>query len=280
MSMSGFQELLGSKIPKSRMRYAPRSFDLVGDICIVEIKDDVRKYEKKIAGAIMQLHKNVKVIAKKASAMHGEFRVRKLRVISGEKRTETVYKESGCLMKLDVARAYFSVRLSHERERIAALVKDGENVLVMFAGVGPFALVIAKKNPRANVTGIELNPVAARYFEENIRLNKTHNCISIKGDVRKVIPARFNSHFDRVLMPLPKSAEDFLGVAFKAAKNNAAVHFYNFGAEETVFEDVRKKIDNAAKKARVRIKILNERIVRPYAPHIVQMCIDFQVVKK
>jgi len=276
--MNTINDILKSKIPKGKMQFIPRSFDLIGSIAVVEIKNEVKKYEKKIAEAIMQLHKPVRTVAKKASSMHGEFRVRKVKIIAGEHSTETIYREHGVAMKLDVAKTYFSVRLSHERERISSLVKDKENVLVMFAGVGPFALVIAKKKPRANVVGIELNPTATKYFKENVKLNKLDNCIAIKGDVRKIIPKKFKNWADRVLMPLPKSAETFLDVAFKAAKKNATVHFYNFGAEED-FEEIREKIAMAAKKSGANIKIMNEKIVRPYAPHIVQVCIDFRVRK-
>ncbi|MBS3067138.1 class I SAM-dependent methyltransferase family protein [Candidatus Micrarchaeota archaeon] len=293
--MTTLLDLLKSKIPKSKLQFAPRSFDLIGSMAIVEIKDEVKKYEKQIANAIMQLHKPIRTVVKKSSAMKGEYRVRRVKIIAGGKSTETIYREHNVAMRFDVAKTYFSVRLSHERERVAALVKNKENVLVMFAGVGPFALVIAKKHPKANVIGIEKNPAAAKYFEENIKLNKLQNCKAIRGDVRKVIAIgswplasgqklkansqRLISWADRILMPLPKSAENFLDVAFKAAKNNCVIHFYNFGADENVFEQVREKINKAAKKCNVKIKILNEKIVRPYAPHIVQVCIDFKVNK-
>ncbi len=272
-------DILKSKIPKSKLAFVPRSFDLIGSIAVVNIKPEVKKYEKEIAKAIMQLHNPVKTVLKKASTMHGEYRVRKVKFIAGEKSTETLYRENNVAIKLDVAKTYFSVRLSHERERIAALVKDKENVLVMFAGVGPFALVIAKKYPKVNVVGIELNPNAAKHFEENIELNKLTNCTAICGDVRKFISRKFKNWANRILMPLPKSAETFLDVAFKAAKNNAIVHLYNFGAEENAFEQVKQKINKAAKKSKVKIKILNENIVRPYAPHIVQVCVDFKIKK-
>ena len=275
--MPNLFDILSRSIPKSKLAYVTRSFDMIGSIAIAEVKPEVRKYGKTIAKAIMQLHKNITTVAKKSSAMSGEYRVRRLKIIGGNKTTETVYRESGCLMKLDVSKVYFSVRLSHERERVAALVKNGENVLVMFAGVGPFALVIAKKNPAASVVGIELNPTATRYFQENIKLNKQKNCTAIKGDVRRIVPRKFKNFADRILMPLPKSAETFLDVAFKAAKSNAVIHLYNFGQEESVFEEVEKKISDAAKKAKIKVQILNEKVVRPYAPHIVQVCVDFKI---
>jgi tRNA (guanine37-N1)-methyltransferase len=273
------KDLLSNVLNENEMQKVVTSFDIVGDVAIIEIPRGLGKKERQIAEALMKIHKNVRVVVKKLGAMSGRYRIRKIKIIAGEKRTETIYKEHGCLMKLDVAKVYFSVRLSHERERIASLVNDGENVLVMFAGVGPFALIIAKKKPNAHVVGIELNPTAAKYFQENIVLNKLKNCESIKGDVRKVIPEKFVGWADRILMPLPKSADNFLDVAFIAAKNNAIIHFYYFAPEEKAFSEAEKKIKKVADNARIKIEILNKKIVRPYAPGIVQIVVDFKVKK-
>ncbi len=273
------REALLDTLTKKELEKLITSFDIIGDVAIIEIPRGLGKKQKKIAHALISIHKNVHVVAKKLGSMEGKFRVRPLKIILGESRTETEYKESGCKIKLDVAKVYFSVRLSHERERIAQLIKPKENVLVMFAGVGPFALVAAKKNQDANIVGIELNPIAAEYFKQNIRLNKLKNCQAIQGDVRKVIPDRFIRWADRILMPLPKSAEDFLDVAFIAAKNGAVIHFYNFGKEEIAFEEAKDKIKKAAAKNGVRFQVLDQRIVRPYAPRIVQVATDFRIIK-
>ena len=144
------KEALSSKFSEEELRHLTKAFDIIGDIAIIEIPDELVSREKEIAEAIMQVHRNVKVVAKKLGGMTGEYRVRPLKIIAGENRTETEYHENGCRMRFDVAKTYFSVRLSHERERIAAQVKDGENILALFAGVGPFPLVIARKNKGKN----------------------------------------------------------------------------------------------------------------------------------
>ncbi len=273
------EEALEGELSYEEIRLATKSFDIIGDLAIIEIPEEMKHKEKLIANALISVHPNVKVVAKKTGAMEGEFRVRPLKVIAGENRTETIHKENDCLMRIDPAKSYYSVRLSHERERIAELVKDGETVLVMFAGVGPFALVIAKKKPKTKVVGIELNPAATACFQENIKLNKLNNCEAVLGDVREVIPKRFVGFADRILMPLPKSAFDFLDVAIMAAKDNAIIHFYCFGKEETVFEDARAMVNNAAKKSGVKSEIVNQKIVRPYAPRIVQISTDFKIMR-
>jgi len=232
-----------------------------------------------IAEAVLSVHKNIKVVAKKMGPMEGEFRVRKLRVIAGENRTETIYKENGVRMKLDVAKVYFSVRLGTERKRISELVTPGERILALFAGVGPFALVIAKSHPDAEIVAIELNPDAVRYMEENIKLNKFKKIKAVLGDAREVVVREYLNWADRVTMPLPKSADAFLDVAIAGVKDGGVVHFYAFANEADPYSGPRKKIEEEARKAGASIEFLNEKIVRPYAPRVVQVVIDFRVRK-
>ena len=166
-----------------------KSFDIFGDIALVEINGKVSKAEeKKIAKAVMKMHPSIKVVTKKTGPISGEYRVRKLKVIGGENRTDTIHKEEGCIFHLDIANSYYSPRLVYERRRISALVNDDEDVFVPFAGVGPFAIVIAKNHPKTRVWANELNPDAYKYMLENIRLNKTPNVIPIDGDAKKAVP--------------------------------------------------------------------------------------------
>ena len=285
MSVNTIRDILSSSIPKTKQSFIPTSYDLIGTIAIVEIKPELKKYEKKIATAIQSVHKHILTVAKKASPMKGKYRVRKLKIILGKRSTETTYKEHGCIIALDVAKVYFSVRLSHERERISALVKTQEHVLVMFAGVGPFALVIAKKHPGTNVVGIELNPTAVRYFKENIVRNKLTNCTVLRGDVKKIISTKLKTQnrklvnwADRICMPLPHGADKFLNHAFMGIKNEGTIHFYSL-IENGITDRIIDTISRAAKKNKCTYSIINSRVVRPYAPHISQMVFDIKVDK-
>ena len=97
-----------------------------------------------VANKIMSIHKGVKTVFVQNSPIFGDFRVRELKLVAGENKTITKYKESGCVFAVDVEKCYFSPRLLHERSRIASLVKPGETVVNMFAGVGCFSIIIAK----------------------------------------------------------------------------------------------------------------------------------------
>ncbi len=259
------------------------SYDIIGDICVVEIKPEYKKFEQEIASCLLDIHPNIRMVCAKASPMEGEFRVRKFRVLKVRENksatTETIYKEHGVIMKLDVAKVYFSPRLSFERGRIVRKVGEKENVMVFFAGVGPFALVIAKHHPKTKVVGIELNPHACKYFEENILLNKLENVKAVFGDVKEK-KNMYRGWADRVLMPLPKGAELFISDALDVLKKEGIIHLYSFQPVENAFLLAQEKLEKECANKGWEAKIIEKRIVRPFSPTTVQVVIDAFVKKR
>jgi len=258
----------------------PNSFDIIGHIAIVEVPERLKRKKKLIAKVIMDLNKHIKTVLEKASERKGIYRIRKYRFIAGERKFETIHKEYGCLFKLDPTKVYFSPRELTERQRIASQVKENETVMVMFAGVAPYAIQIAKKQPKVKeVIAIEINPVAAKYARENVVLNKVDDKVKIiEGDVREKCK-EFYGKCDRIVMPLPKGAEDFLDIAVKCLKRKGYIHFYNWGNEPNIFENAEKIIKDELSKMNVKYKIINERKVLPYAPRKWKVCIDIFVKK-
>jgi tRNA (guanine37-N1)-methyltransferase len=271
------EEELGGKLNAREMDALVKSFDIVGDIAVVEVPPSLAKKQKLIAAAIMKLHRNVKVVAKKTGGTAGEFRIRPVKVIAGEKRTTTVYREGGCEFGLDLNKAYFSSRLGTERSRIAALVKEGEHVLVPFAGVGPFAIRIGKAVPSAEVAGIELNPEAGRYFALNVALNRCRNVIVLEGDVAKLLPGRYRGWADRAVMPHPTEGARFLANVIPCLKKGGILHYYAFGDSRNPYETAEKQVKEAAGKLGRKAEIVFRRIARPYSKDTVQAVIDARI---
>ena len=209
-----------------------RSFEIIGNVVVIDIPDEVYHLKDEIVKAILEKHKHVKTVLRKVGEVSGDYRVASYEVIYGGE-TETVVKEHGCRFLLDPTKVYYSVKLSGERERIFRLVKPGERVLVMFAGVGPFAITIAKNAEPEEVVGVELNPKAVEYFRKNVKLNRVEDVVKVyEGDVRKVVP-ELEGKFDRILMPSPNNAQDFADVAALKAKKGSCIHYYTFaGVEE------------------------------------------------
>ena len=253
---------------------ASHGYDLLGNIAIIDAEP---KLAKKIAELITHINKNVKTVLRKAGAVEGVYRKRAYRYVLGKKNFVAHYKENGCIFEFDVRKVFFSPRLAYERQRIASQVKEGENVVVMFAGVGPFAIEIAKKVPSSKVVAIELNRHGYKYMLKNIKLNKASNVIPILGDVSKV-SKKFKGFADRIVMPLPKEANNFLDSVLAVAKKKAIVHYYRFTSRDSKFSRVEKEINDFFK-GKARVKIVNERLVRPYSSKEVEVVIDFTIEK-
>ena len=69
----------------------------------------------------------------------------------------------------------------------------------MFSGSGVYPVVISKNTKAKEIYGIEINPIAHKYAEENIKLNKLKNIKLFCGDVKKTIP-KLNRKFDRIFL--------------------------------------------------------------------------------
>lgn len=265
-------------LPDDKLGLLPRSFDIIGSkkkaVAIIEIPDALKGYEQLIASAIMNVHRNVSSILAKESERLGELRIRDLRLVAGDADTEVVHKESGCFFKLDPRKVYFSTRESVERERIAAKVGEGESILVMFSGVGPFAICMAKRHRTVRVTAVEINPCAHNYCVENIHLNKVADQVhAIMGDVREVCP-KLGATFDRILMPLPKGAHKFLDVVIPLLRDEGVLHFYHWAPEPDLFSRAEELIAKATGNHRRMAEILERRRVSQYSPRVWKIRID------
>ena len=254
---------------------ASSGVDVVGDIAIVRLAGFTGKEKRKIGESLLEEMKNVRVVLEQEGGIEGEYRLRKLSHLAGEKRTLTVHRENGCAFKVDVARTYFSPRLSTERLRVAEEVGPKERVLNMFAGVGPFSILIAKK-AGAKVTSCEINAYAAELHEENDRLNKVSGLVTVVNGDAAYLPERLGVKFDRILLPHPSQADRFLPAALKLAKKGGRLVYYRhlLGVDEK----------EAAKALRRELKTLLPpqsrsalRRVRDVGPRWVEMAAEIRL---
>ncbi len=255
------------------------AFDQIGDIIIVRIPDSLLPKKKLIGEALLKEVKIVKSVFYQASPVEGDFRTRNLEILAGEDRTETEYKEFGCRFAVDVANAFFSPRLSTERERIANLIQEGEIMVNMFAGVGMFSIMAAKKK-KCTVYSIDINPIASKLCEKNIELNKlAGKVISINGDTSKIIEGKLQDKADRTLMLLPERSDEFLETAIKTTKDGGIVHYYSH-----IHADKKSDAGKLSEKhyldvTTVKSEILTSKIVRPVGPRYYQTVVDVKISK-
>ncbi len=254
------------------------SYDLVGDIAVLEVPEERLKEGKRAALMLLKSNPRIKTVLRKASNRKGEFRLKEYAWLAGEKKFVTLHKENGCVFKIDLPNAYFSPRLSSERARIASKVKNGEKILALFAGVGPFPIVIAKRKS-VLVKAVELNPKAVALMRENVKLNKLEGKIEVFEGDASVYARKLGKWAGRILMTLPRGSEAFLNVVVKHARKGCIVHYYNVGGEhEGFFGKAISKIKNACAENKRKCRILGKRKVLPYAPRVYSICIDFKLL--
>ena len=255
------------------------AFDQIGDIIIVRIPDSLISKKKIIGKALLEQVKTAKSVFHQSSPVEGDFRTRNLELIEGDEKTETEYKENGCRFIVDVEKAFFSPRLSTERERISNLVNDNDVIINMFGGVGMFSLLAAKKKS-CTVYNIDINPVASKLCEENIKLNKLKGkVISLNGDATEIIKEKLQDTADRVLMLLPERSDEFLDIAISSLRKNGVIHYYSHIHAEKKQDAPKLSEEHFLNINKIQAKIMTSRVVRPVGPRFYQTVVDVKIQK-
>ena len=255
------------------------AFDQIGDIIIVRIPESLLSKKKLIGETLLKEVKIARSVFYQASAVEGDFRTRNLEILAGEDKTETEYKEFGCRFTVDVENAFFSPRLSTERERIANLVKEEEIVVNMFAGVGMFSIMAAKKK-KCTVFSIDINPIASKLCEKNIVSNKLlGSVISINGDASEIIKEQLENKSDRTLMLLPERSDEFLQSAINATKDGGIIHYYSHIHADKKTDAGKLSEKHYLEVTPVKSEILGSKIVRPIGPRYYQTVVDVKITK-
>lgn len=255
-----------------------KGYDVFGNIVVMKFSKDVKARDKKqFAEKFLKGNKPVTTVLEKTGKFKGRLRKMQTNYIAGEKTKESLYKENGCVFRFNIDTTYFSPRLSNERKEIAKAVRRGEKVLVMFAGVAPYSVVIAKNSRAGRVVSVEINREANKYARLNVELNKLKKRVEVvPGDIKKVAK-KLKEKFDVIVMPRPQLRDSFLREAFMLSKKGTRIYYYDFCKQEET-EKIVEKIEKEAKKYRKKIKILRVKSAGEIAPYKIRVRVDFRVL--
>ena len=270
-------DLLKGKLPDELLSLVPNAIDFVGDIAIVEVPEELTGYKTLIGQAIQKAHKQTNTVLAKAGAVKGVYRIRDLELLAGTNKTSTVYIEYGNKFHEDVAKAYFSPRLSSEHNRVASQVTQGETVVDLFAGVGPFSILIAQKQKNLRIYAVDVNPDAIALLKRNIAINRVEKqVLYILGDARKVVKEQLFGKANRVIMNLPETALEFIDVACQVINpEGGIIHYYDFVKDSNPISKVKNRLSKAINQNKRQIKkYLFAKIVRDVAPYTRQVVVD------
>ncbi len=282
--------------------FLPKKWELVGDVLILKILKEVweqekkfvgiyaketesqekkiaeiyakenRSQEKRIAGIYAEVLKAKTVV--KDMGINGKCREPKIKVLYGNN-TETIHKENGIRFKLDASTIMFSSGNIDERIRMAYLSNENETVVDMFAGIGYFSIPIAVYSKPKKIFAYDINPDAYHYLCENIKLNNVQSIVTPVLDDNRNAEENIA---DRVIMGYLKNTKDFLRKAFKILKTNGGIiHYHENYPNELLpaapFENLKKIAEKQGKK----VKLLNFKNVKSYAPGVSHVVLDVEV---
>lgn len=250
--------------------YDMPSYELIGEIAVI---NELTVSEDEAVEGILEHHPSVKTILLKEEPLQGEYRVGKYKKLYGEE-TETIHKEYGCRFKVDPTKVYYSERFSTERKRVVDQIEEEEKVLVMFAGVGPFAIMASKLAKPEKVVAVEKNPEAAKYLKENIELNGVEETVdAYEGDVLDI---NYENSFDRVVMPLPGSADEFLRLAADVISDEGFIHYYRFLEGEN-WESLYDEVEKILADKEVNFEIEGSIVCGDRGPDASRVCLDIKI---
>ena len=202
------------------------NYDIIGNIVVIKGEEMSGAEKLKLAEKLLK-RPGVKTVVEKIGNVKGRLRTIDVKHIAGEKDLIACVKENNCLFKFNIKTCYFSPRISNERKIIAEKIKKKERVLVMFAGVGVYPIVISKLSKCKEIVGVELGKDCVKYFKENLKLNKVSGVEVVQGDVKKKVSVVLGK-FDVIVMPRPNLKDSFLKYALSVSKKGTKIFYYGF----------------------------------------------------
>eukprot|EP00978_Attheya_sp_CCMP212_P004412 scaffold9637_cov47-Attheya_sp.AAC.3 len=286
----------------------PRKFDVVGDVAILNTMPPGTPEEREQIGKqIMSQNKAIRVCVARVSSLIGTERSpgeEGMTIIAGAQRNPLIstHVEYGIKCVVDLNHAFFSPRMGPERLRICQQVARGEDVLVLFSGVGMDAMQIAGRTEASSIMAIELNPMAAecaRRGQRMLQRNKSVKCVGaadrlqiVEGDVLEILPTLPKKHYDRILAPRPKEGNldgdlgkgdggtVFLEALIPLLKEvGGECHWYDFAADHELpdCERTRKGIAGVCERMGFNMEVIHVARVGSIAKRQIRICMDFRL---
>lgn len=241
------------------------SYSLVGEIAILNLKDEDEIEQAKITAKILMEHfKNIKSVYGKIGT-HDEFRLPRLIFLGGQEKTFTITKEYDLLFAVDISKAFFNSRLADEHRRVALDIKHAETILDMFTGVGGFCIHIAS-TIRGRVYCNDINPHAISLLNISVIMNSKRllsSVYTLNLDAKQ-LPQILNKKFDAIIMNHPTNSIEYLDIADALIKTNGTIYLYvlEIGSREYTKQQIEERL--LSRKNNYHINF--EREVLDYSP--------------
>jgi tRNA wybutosine-synthesizing protein 2 len=266
------QVLDAARVPDAVKAGLPRRWEMLGDVLVLRLPEGLGEHFGEIARAYAKVL-GARTVLRERAPVDGVYRTPDMELLLGND-TVTVHLENGIRYKLDAARLMFSSGNIDEKMRMAALDCRGETVIDMFAGIGYFTLPLALHARASRVIACEINPLAFRYLEENIALNRLQGVVQpVLGDNRD-LPGEGVA--DRVVMGYVRTTAEHLKDAFRLVRRNGVIHYQDTFPLEIFPRRALDNLDAAAGGRAFEVRLMRE--VKSYSPGVSHMVLDVAVL--
>ncbi|KAM5273606.1 tRNA (guanine(37)-N(1))-methyltransferase [Ctenodactylus gundi] len=286
------EEILRAVLPEGQDVIS--GFSRVGHIAHLNLRDHQLPFKHLIGQVMIDKNPGITSAVNKINNIDNTYRNFQMEVLSGDENMMTKVRENNYTYEFDFSKVYWNPRLSTEHSRITDLLKPGDVLFDVFAGVGPFAIPAAKKN--CIVFANDLNPESHKWLLHNCRLNKVSQKVKVfnldgkyflEGPVKEELMQQLElseerKHSIHIVMNLPAKAIEFLS-AFRSLLAGQpcrhellpTVHCYSFSKEVNPAEDVQQRAGAALGISLESCSSVH--LVRNVAPNKEMLCITFQI---
>ncbi|MCI4357442.1 MAG: class I SAM-dependent methyltransferase family protein [Thermoplasmata archaeon] len=208
--MSQVRTRVQAEFGEAAARLVPSGYQRLGSVVLLRLPESLRPAFPTI-GAAFRSALGVDTVLRRIGPVAGEFREPSVEPIAGGG-GETTVQEHGIRYRFDATRVLFARGNRTERHRFGRLVREGETVVDLFAGIGYFSLPALVTGRAALVHAVEKNPVSFGYLSENLRINHVEGRARIHlGDNRDVALPKRTAH--RVVLGYLPSSLPWVGSA-------------------------------------------------------------------
>jgi tRNA wybutosine-synthesizing protein 2 len=277
------KKILEGEISEEDLLLLPSGFQTLGKAIILKLNPKISKKKDIIGKACLELFPNIQSVYLNLGKISGEYRQpEEIKFLAGNDNPIVEHKEHDIVYKFDLTKIMFSKGNINERKFLANLVKRGEIIVDMFAGIGYFSLPIAKHSSPERIYSIEINPIAYEFLVENIKINHLESkIIPILGNSNEEVKklSKFGIKADRVIMGVFPAPKDFIDEALELTKENGTVFHYEGVEKKENFINLFKEFNEIAQKQKFNCTLLSKRFVKSYGPGLYHIVLDILVLK-
>ncbi|MFX0139685.1 MAG: class I SAM-dependent methyltransferase family protein [Candidatus Hodarchaeota archaeon] len=277
------KEELKRELTKEELSILPRGFQTLGKVIILKLNPKLLEKENVIGEACLKLFPRIKSVYVNRGKIVGTFREpEQIEFISGENNSIVEHKEHDVIYKFDITKIMFSKGNVNERKYLATIVKNGEIIVDMFAGIGYFSLPIAKHSSVGKIFSIELNLDSYHFLVENIRINHLEDkIVPIKGNCKVEVVKLSESGIraDRVIMGVFPAPKKYIKEALTLVSDKGTMFHYEGVVEKDNYIALFEEFKEIAQKERYKCELESHRFIKSYGPNLYHVVLDIFVLK-